>query len=169
MKNPSRKIAVCSMMAALGVVILLLGAVLGLGMYLCPVLVGLCLIPIGREYGLSTQLMLWIVISILSFLLVPNPEENLMFTGLFGWYPALRPKLQRFPKLPRLLLKLFLFNVIIISLEALVMLVLVPEVMGGLMMAALLLLGNVTFLLYDRAVPMFDVLASKYLKHVFRK
>lgn len=157
------------MMAALGVVIMLLGAVLGLGMYVCPMIVGLCLIPIGQDYGTKYQIMLWIVISILSFILVPNPEENLMFAGLFGWYPALWPKLQKLPKLPRFLLKLLLFNVIVIVLESLIMLVLVPEVMETGMMFLLLVLGNVTFLLYDKVIPRFDAIAKKYLKKAFHK
>ena len=92
MKFQSKKMAVCSMTAAVGVVILLLGGVLGLGMYVCPLLVGLCLMPIGRLYGVKYQLMLWIVISLLSLLLVPNPEENLTFAGIFGWYPHSRIK-----------------------------------------------------------------------------
>lgn len=157
------------MMAALGVVIMLLGAILGLGMYVCPMIVGLCLIPIGQDYGTKYQIMLWIVISILSFILVPNPEENLMFAGLFGWYPALWPKLQKLPKLPRFLLKLLLFNVTVIALESLIMLVLVPEVMETGMMFLLLVLGNVTFLLYDKVIPRFDAIAKKYLKKAFHK
>jgi len=167
MKHQARTIAVCSMMAALGVVILLLGAVLGLGMYVCPMIVGLCLIPIGRMYGTKYQLALWVVISLLAFLIVPNPEENLMFAGLLGWYPALYPKLQKLRKLPRLILKLLLFNGVILALEALVMLVLAPEVLSGTMIAALLILGNLTFLLYDRAIPPFGIAAAKYLKHIF--
>lgn len=169
MKTLSKRISVCSMMAAVGVVVMLLGAVLGLGMYVCPVIVGLCLIPIGRDYGTKYQIMLWIVISILSFILVPNPEENLMFAGLFGWYPALWPKLQKLPKLLRLLLKLLLFNVIVIAIEALVMLVLVPEIMGTAMLLVLLVLGNIVFLLYDKLIPRFDIIARRYLKKAFHK
>lgn len=169
MKTLSKRISVCSMMAAVGVVVMLLGAVLGLGMYVCPVIVGLCLIPIGRDYGTKYQIMLWIVISILSFILVPNPEENLMFAGLFGWYPALWPKLQKLPKLLRLLVKLLLFNVIVIAIEALVMLVLVPEIMGTAMLLVLLVLGNIVFLLYDKLIPRFDIIARRYLKKAFHK
>ena len=164
MNKQTKGLAVCSVMAALGVVILLLGAALGLGTYVCPVIVGMSLIPVGREYGTSRQLMLWGVISVLSVLLVPDPEETLMFAGLFGWYPALRPRLQPLPPVLRIAAKLLLFNVVIVALEALVMMVLVPEVMSTPMMIALLLLGNVTFLLYDRAIPLFDVIVKKYRK-----
>lgn len=164
MKLQARRMAVCSMMAALGVVLLLLGAVLSLGMYACPMIVGLCLIPVGETYGKKYQLLLWLVISFLSMLLVPNPEENLMFFGLFGWYPILWPGLQRLPKGLRMPIKLLLFNGVVIALEALVLLVLAPEAMETAMLFLLLLLGNVTFVLYDRVIPKFGLIAGKYLK-----
>ena len=167
MREESRNMAVCSMTAALGVVVMLLGAVLELGVYLCPMVIGLGLIPIGRRYGLKYQLLLWIVISILSFLLVPNPEENLMFAGLFGWYPAVQPKLQKLPRVPRTVVKLLLFNGVALALESLVLLVLVPEAMDSAMAVLLLLLGNALFVLYDRVIDRFDVIVGN-LKKRFR-
>lgn len=167
MKQQSKKMAVCSMTAAVGVVILLLGGVLGLGMYVCPLLVGLCLIPIGKRYGIKYQLMLWIVISLLSLILVPNPEENLMFAGFFGWYPALYPRLQKLPNTLRWIVKLLLFNGVVIALEALVMLVLVPEVIGESMLLLLLLLGNVVFVMYDRLLPNFEEKLTNRWERIF--
>ncbi len=166
MKKQSKRIAVCGVTAALGVVIMLLGNVLGLGMYLAPMLVGLSLAAIGKEWGIKYQLLLWIAIGLLSMMMVSNLEQNLMFICLFGWYPILRPKLQRLQRILRILVKLLIFNVIVISLEALLILVLVPESMGTAMLILLLILGNVTFLVYDFAVPRFEALAVKYLKKI---
>ena len=152
------------MMAACSVVVMLLGAVLSLGMYLCPMLVGLSLMLIGREYGIRYQVMLWIVISVLCIILVPNPEENLMFAGLFGWYPALRPILERVPKSLRMLIKLLVFNITVIALEALIIFVLVPEILDSAMLFLLLLMGNVMFVMYDRVIPKFPDLADRFIK-----
>lgn len=163
MKGKTKRLAVCSMMCALAVVVLLLGAVLDLGMYLCPILVGLLLNPIGERYGRKSQLSVWGVSALLSMLIVPNVEENLMYLCLFGWYPALWPKLQQMPKLPRLVVKLALFNGIVIAVEMLVMTVLVPEVLNRTMIVILLVLGNLTFLVYDFAMPLFGALLQKYL------
>lgn len=167
MKQQSRRMAVCGMTAALGVVLMVLGALLELGMYVCPMFVGLCLIPIGKEWGIKYHLMLWAAIGLLCLMLVSNLEQNLMFIGLFGWYPALRPRLQRLPSLPRLLIKLALFNAIVVAIEALLILALVPEAMGTVFTVILLVLGNVTFLLYDFAIPRFEWLANKHLKKLF--
>jgi len=167
MKQQSRRIAVCSMMAAFSVVVMLLGAVLSLGMYVCPMLVGLCLMLIGREYGVRYHLMLWVVVSILCFMLVPNPEENMIFAGLFGWYPAARPTLERLPKRLRKAVKLLLFNLVVIALEALLLFIIAPEILDAAMVLLLLLMGNVVFIMYDNIIPKFPDLAGKYLKRSF--
>ena len=168
MKQQSRRMAVCGMTVALGVVLMVLGAILELGMYVCPMFVGLFLIPIGNKWGVKYHLLLWAAISLLCLMLVSNLEQNLMFLCLFGWYPALRPRLQRLPRLPRLLVKLALFNAIVIAIETLLILVLVPEAMGTALTVILLALGNVTFLLYDFAIPRFAWLADKHLKKIFK-
>lgn len=168
MKQQSRRMAVCGMAAALGVVLMVLGAILELGMYVCPMFAGLCLIPIGKEWGVKYHLTLWAAIILLCLMLVSNLEQNLMFIGLFGWYPALRPRLQRLPPLSRLLVKLVLFNAIVIAIEALLIFVLVPESMGTVFTVILLVLGNVTFLLYDFAIPRFEWMARKHLKKLFK-
>lgn len=166
LKSGSRRLAVCAMTAAVGVVLMLLGSFMGLGMYMAPMFVGWCLIPIGKKYGMKYQTMLWIVIGLLSLLLVADVEQDLMFIGLFGWYPIVRSKLQRLPRLPRLLVKLVLFNVVIIALESVVLLFLVPEALETWMAVLLLVMGNLTFLFYDFAFPVFELLAERYLKRL---
>ena len=115
MKKRSRQMAVCGMTAALGVVLMVLGSILGLGMYLAPMLAGWLLIPAGREYGIKQQLLLWIAISLLCFMLVTDVEQNMMFAFLFGWYPALRPRLQKLKRPLAILVKLLIFNVLVIA------------------------------------------------------
>ena len=166
MKSQSRKMAVCAMTAALGVVLMLLGAVLGLGTYMSPMFVGWCLIPIGKHYGAKYQVMLWIVISVLCALFVTNIEQNLMFIFLFGWYPIARPKLQKLPKTMRFLTKLLVFNGIVISLEAIIISVLVPEAMELWLAVALMVMGNAAFFFYDFAFPVFELLSEHYLKKI---
>ena len=167
MKSGSRRLAVCAMSAAVGVVLMLLGSFMGLGMYMAPIFVGWCLMPIGRKYGVQYQMMLWIVIGLLSFLFVGDIEQNLMFIGFFGWYPIIRLKLQKLPRVPRLCLKLVLFNLVIVALEAIVLIFLVPEVMETWLAVLLLGMGNLTFLVYDYAFPVFNLLVERFLKRLF--
>lgn len=152
------------MLTAVCIVLMLLGAALELGMYAAPLLAGICLIPYGQKYGGKHQMLVYSAVSLLSFMLVPNIEQNLMFAGLFGWYPALRPALGKLPKTMRILVKLLIFNVTVIAIEALVMLVLMPETMGSAMIAALLVLGNVTFILYDFVLPVLELRLNSIMK-----
>ena len=160
----TKRLTICAMMAAVSVVLMLLGAVLQLGTYAAPLLTGMVLIPIGDRYGRKYQVMLWLVISVLCFMLIPAAEQNMMFAGLFGWYPIAYPTLQKLPRLLRLLVKLLLFNGVVIAMEALLLWVIAPEAMELTMMLLLLALGNVTFLLYDYLIPKTELILRRIMK-----
>lgn len=149
----TRAVALCGVTAALAVVLMAVGGLLGVGLYAAPMLAGLCLLPAGRHLGLKYHLLLWLAVSALSFFLVPDVEQNLMFLCLFGCYPILRPALERLPRVPRLLCKLLFFNAVSVALEALMLLVLAPESLAPPLLLLLLALGNLTFLLYDLLIP----------------
>lgn len=157
----AKRTATCAILAALCVVMMLLGAVLELGMYAAPMLAGLFLIIPGKQFGLRYQLMLWAAVSILSFLLVPSLEENLLFAGLLGWYPALWPSLQKLPRLLRPAVKLLLFNAVITAIEAPLMHLFFPEELGTELPLILLCLGNLVFFLYDLLIPRFEGLLRR--------
>lgn len=160
----TKRLTACAMMAAVSVVLMLLGAVLQLGTYAAPLLTGMLLIPIGNRYGRKYQVMLWLVIGGLGFMLIPAPEQNMMFAGLFGWYPIAYPTLQKLPKLLRLPVKLLLFNGVVIAMEALLLWVIAPEAMETWMLLLLLALGNVTFLLYDYLIPKTELILQRIFK-----
>lgn len=158
-----RKAALCGLLAALGIVILLLAGWIGIGTYIGPVLAGLLLIPIERKYGTKTALTLWAAIGLLSLFLVVDTEETLMFLAFFGWYPAIRPKLEKLAKGLRWLIKELVFNAAIAAVELLIFFVLAPEAATIGMMLILFLLFNLTFLAYDRALPGVENLVRKRL------
>ena len=165
----SKRIAACGMMAALSVVIMLLGGVLGIGMYASPMLAGFCLLPIGKKYGAKNQWLVWAAVSLLCFMLIPEPEQNLMYLALFGLYPILYPYFVRLPGAWKWISKLLYFHAAAISVELLVMLVLVPEVMSAAMIVILLILGNAVFWMYDFLIPRSDLLFQRFLGRRFRQ
>ena len=160
----TRIVALCGMVSALSVVVLALGAMLGIGMYAAPMIAGLCLLPIRREAGWRGQMMVWLAVSLISFMLISEVEQNLMYLCLFGLYPILYPFFQRLPKGIRIAGKMLFMNAVTIAVEALVVLVLVPETMGLWMGIALMVIGNAVFFLYDRMLPVFDAILSRYLR-----
>lgn len=153
----TRKITAGAMMVAVCVVIMLLGAVIDLGTYAAALLAGVAMIPYGQKYGRKYQLMVFAASVMLSFMLVPNIEQNLMYLGFYGWYPILWPELEKLPKVTKYIAKFIIFNLCFISIEALVMLVLVPEAMGSVLFIIFIITANITFFAYDYMIPLLDV------------
>ena len=149
----SKIIATCGMMTALAVVIMIIGALMGIGMYVSPMFAGLCLVPVGEKFGKKYHICLWLAVSMLSFMLVPELEQNLMFVCVFGSYPILYSYFQKLSQKIRIVAKLLYFNVVIIALEYIIMTLLVPEVFEPIWLAVLLLGANFVFVCYDKIIP----------------
>lgn len=160
----TRPMALGAMITALSIVMMLLGAVLELGIYAAPMLCGLLLIPLGHQWGVKYQTACYIAVSLLSFLLVPNAEQNLIYTGLFGWYPIARPLFQKLPPLLRFFVKTVIFNLVILVVEALVLFIFVPEALTTGMITLLLVLANITFWAYDLVIPKAEVMIAQIFK-----
>ena len=165
----SKIMALCGMMTALTLVLLVLGAVLEIGIYAAPMLAGICLLPVRKLCGKKYQVLVWLAASLLGLILVPNVEEVLMYLALFGCYPIVRPWFQKWKKWGRLLWKTLYFNAVTLAVQTLVLWVLVPEPMGFGLGIALLLVGNAVFWLYDLLLPKaerkMDILFGKILKN----
>lgn len=157
----SRRAALCGVLTALSLVILSLGSLIPLATFACPMLAMLCLLPAVEEYGAGTALLLYAAAALLALPLCPDKEVAALYLFL-GWYPALRPRLNRWPLLPRTAVKCALFSLSVTVLYLLLIRLFRLEAVTGefaeysvLMIAGLLLLGNITFLLFDRVLDTF--------------
>lgn len=164
----SKTMAVCGMMTALGIVLLVLGAALEIGMYAEPMLAGLCLLPLGGICGKKHQMLVWLATGLLGLILVPNVEEVLMYLALFGFYPIVRPWFQRQKPWLRFLWKMLYFNAVTLVVQWLVLWILVPEPMGIGLGVVLLLLGNAVFLLYDLLLPRAERKLGYLLRNILK-
>ena len=151
----AKPIALGGVAAALAVVLLLLGGLIPVGTYVAPMLAALPLVAL--LYQLPTPLCIgwYTAVSILAVLLCPDKETAFVFVFL-GWYPILRPRLDRLPPVLRLGLKLLIFNLAIAALYGMLIFVfqldaLVQEARqtGRALLLVMLLLGNLCFLLFD--------------------
>jgi len=170
MGKKSRRMALCGMMAALGTAIMLMGGVIPLATFCCPVLASLALIPVLLEYGRKWTLWVWAAMAALGLMLSPDKESALLLAFL-GWYPALKPALDRIKsRLLRAAAKLGAFN-----LAAGAMLLCVAFVfrmdavtaeyaaMGAIGFAAFWLLATVAMLASDRLLP---IMALVYIRKI---
>ena len=152
--------AYCGMAAALCVALMLLGAVVPVLMFIAPAVASLLIATVCMECGMKMALTAYGAVSLLSLLFVPDKEVALVFVFLLGYYPLVKPKLERIrPKLLRGACKLLLCNGAVLAMYGLVLL-LVPagSISQELRTTALavslatLAMGNVAFLLSERAI-----------------
>lgn len=153
----SRQMALCGITAALMIAVMLLGSILPLSTYSSPMLAGALMVPILWELGPRMGGLLYLAVSILSILMAPDKEAVFLFVFLLGWYPIARPKLQHIRSLPiRWVVKVVLFNLAAAVTYGFLLFVLtMPDLQAELadwtilFLAAFVLLGNVTLILYD--------------------
>ena len=152
--------AYCGIVAALCVALMLLGVVIPIAMFIAPAVAGFLIATVCVECGLQMALTAYAAVSLLALLFVPDKEVALIFTVLLGYYPLVKPKFERIrPALLRGVCKLLLCNGAVLAMYGLIYL-LVPmgsisqELRTTAMAATLvtLAMGNVAFLLYDRAL-----------------
>lgn len=152
--NHARQMALGGMMAALAVVIMCLGGMIPVATYVCPMLCMLLLQFVQKNCGSRTAWAWYGAVALLGGLLGPDKEAAAVF-GFLGYYPIIRPRLEK----TRLkwLWKGLLFNIAILTMYWLLIhlmgMAAVGEEfreMGTVMLIALLLTGNLTFFLLDR-------------------
>lgn len=152
-------LALCGIGCALSLVVMLLGAVIPLFLFIAPALGGVIVMILCVECGKRAAWTEYVAVVLLSMMLVPDREVSLSYLYL-GCYPLLKPWFERpKPKALRLLGKLMYLNGSVLAVYALLYLVLFPvsiskeAVEAELLLAGVtLLIGNIAFLLYDRAL-----------------
>lgn len=146
--------ALGGVMAALAVVVMCMGGLIPIATFICPMACMLLLVVVIARCGNRVSWAWYGAVSILSLLLGPDKEAAAVFVFL-GYYPILKPKMDRLPL--RWLWKLIFFNVVILVMYWLLLNVfgmaeLVDEFaeMGTILTVVTLLMGNVTFFMLDR-------------------
>jgi hypothetical protein len=140
------------------------------GTFAGPVLAMMTLIPVLEEAGPRAAATVYAASALLALLLVPDVELSFVFAA-FGWYPILRPKLARIPsRLGRLAARLLICNALLAVLYGLVLrlLGLTADLEGASFWInfALLVLGNLLFLLLD---PMLDRLTALWRRKLRKR
>ena len=152
--NAAKETALGGVLAALAVVIMALGGMIPFATFACPLL---CCILTKAVLAMTRPRTAWAwygAVSILSLLIAPDKEAAAVF-GALGYYPIIKPKIDRLKG--KWLWKLLFFNAVILLSYWLLMYLFGFEAlaaefteMGRFLTAVMLLLGNVTFILLDK-------------------
>lgn len=156
----ARPVALGGMLAAAACVVMGLGGLIPVATYICPML---CCILGALVFRLCGKRIAWAwygAVAILSVLICPDREAAMIYVVL-GYYPIIKPRLDKYKW--GILLKLLIFYCAVfiaywVMIPLMGMSALVREnssfgVTGILVMA---LLGGVTFVLLDRVLLMFS-------------
>lgn len=149
--------AYCGIVAALCVALMLLGAVIPIAMFIAPAVAGFLIATVCVECGRTMALTAYAAVGLLAVLFVPDKEVALIFVFLLGYYPLAKPWFERIrPAALRVLAKLALCNGAVLAMYGLVFLLVpagsISQELRATATAAALAMGNVAFLLYDRAL-----------------
>ena len=104
----TKRLALSSVLCALGVVVLGIGAVLEVMDITSTMLASLLLLPIMLCYGNGYAFLAYAVTAVLSLILMPHSFAPWMYLGLAGYYPMIKSKLDRLPKILAMLCKILL-------------------------------------------------------------
>ena len=92
-RETSSMIALCGMMTALSVVLMLAGGVLVIGTYAAPMLASALLLPPMLEYGRKPGWVCWLATGLLSLMLGLD-KEAAFFYLFIGWWPLVKWRLE---------------------------------------------------------------------------
>ena len=176
-KSSTFRLAFCSVIAALSVVLMLITSFIPIGTYALPCFAGILTVAVVIEYGRKWAFAVFAVVSLLSLFISADKEAVLYFIALFGYYPILKGIFEKHIKnrVLQYILKFVVFNAAaVVSFFIATMLLSVPleefEIFGVYLPVLFLLIGNVFFLFYDYAVT---VILSQYVlkirDKIFRK
>lgn len=171
MKAQSRRIALCGVLAGLAAALLALGGVIPAAAFAAPMLAMVVLLPVQEEYGLKTAGTAYAAVALLGLLLAADRETAWVYL-FFGWYPILRPRIAALPsRLLRLAVRLTVCSIVIFLLYGFAwrLLGLPEEAEGPLWTALLAVMGNMVFLLLDRALERMTLLwHRRFRRRLFR-
>ncbi len=167
----SVKTAMAGIISALSVVLLFLGGTIWILAYIMPMLTGMLSIILIKSLNKKTALIVYICVSILSIILLPDKECALTYIFFFGYYPIIKESISKIKnKFISIMLRFLIFNAAIISSQLICVYVfLIPfdDFLGKWGIIILIFAANIVFALYEKLLDVvFLLYERKYSKRV---
>ncbi|MGN0463381.1 MAG: hypothetical protein ACI4GA_01595 [Acutalibacteraceae bacterium] len=170
----SSKTAVCAMVAALSVIVMML-TVIPVLTYTAPAFAGILLIIVVIEIDKKWAFGVYAAVSALGLLIATDKEAAAMYLVFFGYYPIIKAVLEsRLPRWAEIIIKFLIFNAAMVGCYFVLIKVLGMPMddmneLGKYGPLILLALGNVVFLLYDFALTKLVIVYQMKWQDKFRK
>ena len=175
MKKQTMKIALCGMLGALSVTILLMGFLFPFATYACPALAACLLMIVVYEYGAKTGLTLYTAVSALALMIVPDMELVFTFIFVFGLYTVIKLPLDRkLGKKARLVAKFLYINCALVITYGILLFIFPVAVLvnefatySTAFVALLIVMFWLVFFMYDKASESILVIYIKKFRKMF--
>ncbi len=161
----TRRIAVCSLLAALGIVFLMIGAVTDILDLTMMMLASFCIVFAVIEIGEKWAWLIYGVTAVLSLLFLPSKAAALLYL-LGGAYPIFKAWFEKYRSIIAWILKLSLFNTMQLLFILLAQKILGLSGAGYEFVLSEILLGNAVFIVYDLCLT---VCVTVYLVRLRRR
>ncbi len=169
--NRTKKLALGSIITALGMILMLLTGVFPFAEYALPGLAGALMIILVTELGKGYSFVSFLAVAILSFILVPLKDSAVFYAVFLGWYPIMKSKLESINNFAiQWILKVLIFNISLVTGVFLsVYLFGVKEYLeifsyAVWLITALWVFVNVVFVIYDTALTRWATIYIRWFK-----
>ncbi len=154
MKNKTKNTAVCGLMTALSVVLMMLTTLVPVFMYVLPIVTGLLVLFVADVSNKKWGAGVYFSTALLSLLLITDKEAALTYALFFGYYPLIKDIIEKLPKLISWILKFVIFNLSAVGIGVISFYLFGVSgdeynEFGKYTIPILLVMANVAFVLYD--------------------
>ena len=171
----SSKCAIGGIVAALSLVLMISVAIIPFLTYALPAAAGLLIVLVVIEIDKKWAFGVYVTVSILSLLLVPDKEVSVMYAAFFGYYPIIKAVFEKHLPLPiSYLLKTVCFVAAMLSSYFLMIKFMGLELneleeFGMLAVPLLIGMGLVAFIFYDFVLSRFVIIYDRKWRKYFRR
>ncbi len=174
------KTALGGMIAALSVALMLLSAVIPFMSYALPAIAGALMMIIVMECDKKWALAVYISVSIISLMVVPDKSAGFAYALFFGYYPIIKAILEsKCKRKIEKFLKLLIFNVITLSSYYVLLLFvgidtsgiefLEPYLRKWFVAPIIIIIGSIFFIMYDIVLTRLIIIYCVRYRNKFRK
>lgn len=152
------KVALGGVIAAISAALMFMTGLFPFATYAIPAVAGAFLIIIVIEIHIKWAALVFVASAMVNFFISPDKEAAVVYAALFGLYPVVKSAVERLNRLwLEWIIKMILFNAAAIGSFYLVMYVFgitgdSLQIFGKYGVLGLLLLGNISFIIYDIAL-----------------
>lgn len=167
----AKKTAICGMISALSVVLMLFTTLTPVLMYVVPILTGLVVWLVSQMTDKKWALGVYFSTSFISLIILTDKEAALTYALFFGYYPLIKDIIEKLPKAVSWLIKIISFNVaaVLIGVAGVFIFGLSGEEyseFGKATIPILLSLANIVFVMYDNMLRKYKLFMTEFANKI---